>query len=390
MTPLIPQFVDNGYSILTNWLNFSYDYKLAYKLGITVPNPKDYLYKKPFNNKVLHSINEFLKPENIRKNGDRFKFHNIQLGAIFESIIHPLFLPISKKLINRLGQFHNLSQQFKLKSFITWTDAGIINRAMTLYASSNSIPSFVIQHGATAEAHGYVYPVADYFLAWGENSKKWMINHNVNKNKMLITGNPYFEVKKRFSLINRDEKLNRYRFKIIIALSPLIGTGRVNYFENQRTMEVIVKAVSELSDIEFLWKLHRLDTIENYRINHHLSNFKIKKRRLSELYLFSDILITIDSTAGIEAMAYNLPVIVMNVMNRKLYMDYVNKAGCTEIKNETQLFYEIKKLSENRYKKNRLNLQRNYVKNYLYKYGEEALKEVFYQIKDVSKLGHIT
>jgi len=97
------------------------------------------------------------------------------------------------------------------------SDAHRIGRIIVQLARQLNIRTAVMQHGATVGMYGYVPVLADCFLAWGDQTRKWLVDRGVHNEKVRIVGNPRLD---RWLALQPQRKRDEPR---LILCSPPAG-----------------------------------------------------------------------------------------------------------------------------------------------------------------------
>jgi len=197
----------------------------------------------------------------------------------------------------------NYFSLMKVNKIVLNTDVHKISRIISIIAKQYNIKTFVIQHGA----HGYVDSmlpiVSDYFLSWGDISRRWLIDHGENNEKITAVGSIRGD---KFAY--KRPQLLRDLTKILIPISP------INKNDITKFLSLIKDALEPLDNrFEIVIKLHPSnDSIINPKTIFKNSKHEIKVLKDENIYDLidkSDIIIFTFSTVGIEAILGGKPVI---------------------------------------------------------------------------------
>jgi len=217
---------------------------------------------------------------------------------------------------------------------ISWMDEELT--AVLKLAKKFGIPTLFIQEGMLNAWEKYlvdIYPTK--ILAWGEAARSAYIERGIAPERIEVTGQPrfdwYYKLKKNdvFSKINGKKTL-------LYATQPL--WKEPVKFENGediiiKTFDIIYNTCRKL-DLQLVCKLHPSDKPDYYRKDDviileetGLSPKNYKKwycntgydpsiddiKRLGYILLASDIVVTMFSTVGLEALILNKPVIFLDI-----------------------------------------------------------------------------
>lgn len=177
-----------------------------------------------------------------------------------------------------------------------------------------------------AQEHGSIFPndpiwqecFVDRVCAWGNPSKRALLSCGLKPEQIAVTGAPRFDAvlgDTASSATNRNE----YRDYILVATS---GAGdQVTIGQHLSFIRMLFEVVEELPEVTFVVKLHKKDRAEYYRSPESGSHHRVrvvKGQRLRDgLEIFEYLkrargLVTISSSAAIDAMAMRVPVIAVD------------------------------------------------------------------------------
>lgn len=189
----------------------------------------------------------------------------------------------------------------------------------------NDFTTFVLQHGAICDI-SYYYPIeADYFLAWGDMSKKVLYNDN----KVICTGTYKFN---QLKFKNEPMRQNYKKITILWPLRPIESNVLKSYMEmflylsekmNDFDINLVVKKhPSSFSSFEAL-KEYENTNINVSFIDENLENIKF------------DIAVIDNSTIGYDLFILGKPFIVIkSLVERELIIDYKSYNVCVVDSNE--------------------------------------------------------
>ncbi|GEM_PF-3089538 len=170
---------------------------------------------------------------------------------------------------------------------------------------------------------------ADLIFSYGEQCNEAFLKMNYDKNRLVLTGNPFFD--KIMKITKKDAKNNLSKFIAINFESPiiLIATGGVDRNEsfwmyetikyaNKKNYQVIVKVhpAVELSDYV---KIHNNPDKLSFQI--------IQNVDILELLAVADIVITDNSTVGLLAILFEKPLMVANLTGKAFLNNRYDEMG---------------------------------------------------------------
>ena len=296
------------------------------------------------------------------------KEKNYAFSESFSKIIDfDLSFGVNELLANLLSQsracidiYEHLFNNIKPKGVILLGELTMKDRTAALLAKRNGIKSFFIQHGLLM---GNVYRnlATDYACVWGKIPMQFWLKKDVAKERVYEFGHFGFD----------GIPLNNYSVKKIPNKNPrvlIIGQNPKAFLtmkEHSITLDVYEKTIREMEDITFIIKPHPGESqIPYFSIFNRYNNVIIEtKKPINECIIESDIVITIFSTAGLEAMMFKRPVIVLSVPEIETlapYHDYTYNAS-----DEKDLNYCIKNLLQDmKIKEDQIQKGSNYLANY--------------------------
>ena len=178
-------------------------------------------------------------------------------------------------------------------------------------ASSLKIPSVLIQHGVS---DFFWYPfVADLYCLWGDADVEEMRRFGAPAEKLAAVGMPAMDEIFRQGETVQSEPVRNGRQPVCLILSNTHGSNfEPSVFEDYS--QFFTEAVKSMPSITWKIKLHPAEDDSFYRkmgtsIFERLV-FHPKETSLPEAVADADVITTIYSTAGLEAMIMNRPLIV--------------------------------------------------------------------------------
>jgi len=207
-------------------------------------------------------------------------------------------------------------------------EVNYILRNAVRYCSQKGVTSIILQHGIPQphSLHAFVPFEGDYFLTWGEYSKRYLIDNEFPENKIVVTGG-----------MNFDEIINLLVNKK--AVSEKIGAdpeknwviftmqGSVGGFPTQEELEAglitVVKEIRNYKNIQLIIKPHpeqRKELI--YRTLGDLARFVVitDYTETSEIIKASDALITYFSSTALDALVLHKPILLINLSDDRDFL----------------------------------------------------------------------
>ncbi len=269
-----------------------------------------YIKKYKNNNKIIKDSNELKRKfELLFANKEwrkRFIYNGIDYSNVFINILADI---VFKKLDDLLMRYYSYKQQLKklnLDYLITKHDYDEDWQLIVRVAQQLGIKTFVITHGITVTKELLVNQIAEFIVVYGEGMKENFVNDNVDSNRIVIIGNPFFDDYFKIKVNNHKNKQNSYN-RILILQHPS-AIPRINSKENSdlKYIQILKKFLKSVECKEIIFKIHpglqRKEYFE-YLLNELQLDWEIVKNRdIKDLIKNSDIVIGPASTAAMEAL----------------------------------------------------------------------------------------
>jgi hypothetical protein len=207
-------------------------------------------------------------------------------------------------------------------------------------ATQRNVPNYVIQHGLLNELF---YPmVAHRFCAWGEYYKEEMVRKfEAKPEEIIVTGSVYLD--NLYNLSNNQKNLKKKQYITFLSQpytksSMLLGDGSY-----QRLILWLNKIlpIAEKYGYRLLIKLHPRD-YEYYHSTVNCNEFS--RKALSEVFSETELAITVDSAAIIEASFFDIPVIQLYEPQVRKYWDMSKEGLSIRVDSDEELCSTVEKL----------------------------------------------
>lgn len=264
-----------------------------------------------------------------------------QLRKIIEKNVsrYKYVYPRLKKLLSTINP----------KLFVVVVSYSFYTQIAIIIAKQLNIPTAELQHGVVGKLHyAYNYPkdalvnsFPDYFLSWG---KFWVKNTRmpILKDNIIDIGFPYLE-KFKLNNVRKIEKSNQ-----IVVLSQMrddIAKFAFDLATMINTYTIIFKAhPTEYSSVHTNYPY--LSELNNIRV---IANDNIP---LYNLFAECSLVIGVSSTALIEGLAFDCPIMILQVPGWEYYQQLDNIDGVYFIKNSHEAVQIIDSFSSNEITKN--------------------------------------
>ena len=221
---------------------------------------------------------------------------------------------LSPNFITQIDEFEKevvkAFQKNKIKAVMVSNDMTFIDRILIDVCKKLKIPSFIFLHGLPGRYNIIDDNRTDYLIVWGDKIKENYIKTGFNKDKIIVSGHPYYklnnEVPLRFSLDN------------ILVLSKSMNGGqhsdKVRLYDRNNSILYLFKIEKVLRSFDVLSVRLRLHPSENHEWYYQYINkefFILDELSLENSLKNSTLVIGPTSTVFLES-----------VFSRKNYLVY--------------------------------------------------------------------
>ena len=173
----------------------------------------------------------------------------------------------------------------------------------------------------------------------GDYAKKILVHDNIDPNKIVVTGNPKFDniINKQYTPDIIYDLLNIPPNKKIISFltSSCVEHGIWTVRMREIFAKSVVKAVDSIpKDTQLVIKIHPMEDLTVYQKIIGEYNQEIilcKDIDLYELINASELIMSWFSTAALEAMMFDKPVIILNLFDEKNSLPYIESGVAIEV-----------------------------------------------------------
>ncbi len=310
-------------------------------------------------------------------------------GIVFWSLIVDLFNnrydTYYSDIIGIIEIIKDALAKKSIELVILMGDSCVPERAIIGAADSNSIPSLIVQHGVMADTWGYVPLHGTKMAVFGEFSKKFMIEHGTDSDRVIVTGSPIYDaliMKKDFSHedeIYKQLGLDKSNEIIVLATQGLVEHKLGSLGDWKILVSNVMEAMKMFPDKQLVIKLHPHEKEDKYyKFFPLMKNVTIiKDIDIHSLFRVSKILLTESSTVGLDSMIQGIPVITINFTGRPDIIPYASSGAAIGVKNQDELIEAIKKIlyDEDTTRKLHSNMKQ-FVFDYAYKMDGHAYKRI--------------
>ncbi len=293
--------------------------------------------------------------------------------------------------VNLYFQFDTLLQKYQPKSVFVGNDTTKEGRVMTfLVKKRNNLKSFCIMHGSVTGEPLDTFHQVDCFFLYGKAAMDDLVKNGMPSERLKISGAPYLEdflfnktgeidivLKKKLGLTSTRPYI------LITNSGPGHSTSHEHY---AKILDVIFEVASRFDDIQWVIKLHRKDNLNNFQdvlkkypkhVIKIISSYdKDYPESIFTWLQGATCILTGASTVAIEAMALDIPVVTLDLMNEFKKVDFIEQHATIHVTNSSELQTAVHNLILHKDTYDSILQQaKNYSKNYFFK-GEIKSSEL--------------
>jgi len=277
--------------------------------------------------------------------------HNLPSNLVIDELdfyFHVLF-PLEAKY---LALIRNMVKHEHPDLFLVINEYGWRERPLIVTAKVGLIPTLAIQHGVIHPFHrGYIYdkneistdgqthslycPIPDMTALYGEYHRDLLTKtSSYPPDHVTVTGQPRYDI---LSILIKEGSLEAITSKYFqnngfINILWTTQCHGLTIKENIQNFNAVFSAVAELDNVNLVIKQHPGEgDIYTDLINKSLKNYSINVQicptdsNTLELLYACDLVITKSSTTGLEGVALNKPLIILNLSGDPDPVDYVDQ-----------------------------------------------------------------
>jgi len=281
-----------------------------------------------------------MKLKRLFKNSKFVEAFSFENYSILDALRFTFFRQFKSEMVSGYENFHLFTRAYtdiKPKILVLYNEKSVIGKSAILAAKKLGIPTLALQHGNISLSSTDDYFVARDFIcsdseidleskcchlastfsAYSHYAKEILVKHGglLEKN-IVVTGCPRWDVILNKDCFNRKEFLSNIglnpKKKTIVVLSQALPVNMYRVFFND---EVLKSIKQDIKEIQVIWKPHPRESEEE--IKELVSKYQIediivrKDYPLFDVLNASDIVITVHSTAGLEALLFDKPLITL-------------------------------------------------------------------------------
>jgi len=336
------------------------------KLEFINANIKFFRLEKFYNMKILfnllksaHILNKNIVLLDRSKWLEKIDYNSFKIGTIFREVFNYFFAFRFFAAITYIEIVENILEQFNPVMLIATLDRNARERTAFLICKNKNVRTLLIQTGLYSDDDSYKFPIfAEKMAVEGEAVKKILVSIGHSSDKFLVTGQPAYELLlTKYKYIKRSELFEKYGLdsskKIVLyasqnieeeMTSSRVSLSKDSYLKHRDEIYAIYKAFSGNSKVCLVVKPHPKEDeslhFEVFQSLENNQNIKIvsKKSDIYELISICDLLITRHSTAGLEALAFGKPIMIVNLLNTPDVFPYVQYGAAIGVNNKDDIY----------------------------------------------------
>lgn len=321
----------------------------------------------------------------IKKHADKltatlhdFHYENVAVAPMVESDLRRLLRHQFARLCLYADAYLDLLQRTRPGHVVVADDTTTHGRVLVMAAQALGIPTLNIQHGAIADVQHYRHALADRIAVWGEHDRELLVQNGVLESRIVITGQPRFEVAARADearMVRQALHLPADHKLILWATTPYVSRLAYDFPErNQRYLEALLHILSSEKDWRLLIKLHPVDQRPLYERLLRKSAAQLRGRvrlyqqeDIQELLIGADVLLAWNTSVIQEAALLGKPIVGMNFFAFPESIPSVSTGIALPATNEAQLTQSLRSVLRNEGNTLELLAQKReaYVRHYL-------------------------
>lgn len=307
-----------------------------------------------------------------------FHYQGIDFSELFERRLFPVLMGIFSRASKRLVLMKEVSDREKPGVTALHGEVQCVGRALIAASRAKGIPIVGLQHGCMSvfPSDGFMYhhkswqetsheshpnplgcPIATRTAVWGRYFETLYERNHYPPNSVEVTGNPRYDLLAKTDQYDRDAVRKRLGldsglFTILFATSS--ATYRSDFQPpdtNVIHLNAILKSFYQLEGIQLIIKLHPVDNPDIYGPDlrgkwQHPRISVVANEDILALISVSDLLICRYSGTILEAAAFGVPSINLNLINIPDNIEFVGEGGALSVNREEDLVAAIRQFMD--------------------------------------------
>ena len=349
-------------------------------------------------------MKEFKKRWSVLSDDEEFrKLFMFRKDSIWEFVkdkLCSIFNEEFPKIATYVDRIDKMLKRGNIKLITLRHDVRVLERMIISVARRNKVSTLVVQHGLWGE-NGQDIIFADKLAVWGGYVARSLKSYGNPDSKIVITGNPVFDIwKKKEKILCRNNDIRSQlkippNRKIVTAISQVVLKTDSHQTDDEMNCFMLdfIKSAKYFPEYSFILKLHPCENIatESLFKVHRTSRSNIIAVRnfdIFELLAISDLVIISSSTTGLETNLLKRPVIMYKINQRDYsFAPFEEYGAAVTVRSYEELIDAIRKIfDDGDYYKNHLfvNSQR-FINDYLSNRDSSASENILSVIEGMVK-----
>lgn len=354
------------------------------------------LNKHDNHSKISEILNKF---EIFSKENDfflkKFMINDTSFWEIFKNDFIKFCEERFKEILSFIDSLNEVLNKKNIKLLITLDDAQQIGRAATILCKNRNIQTMLLRNTdinifQDGKRNWEIFHLkkiySDKFAIYGELSKKICLDHNIDPEKLVMTGNPRYD-----ELFGRETKGDKDN--ILITLSGIASTAWTTFYsiplvlKYEKMFRQVLISLAKL-DKKVTIKVHPTqDSIINVQkiTNEILPNATIlKNANTYDLISRSDVVITPPSSVITEALIMDKPVFLFKFLENDSGIPYEKYDAVVATEDEDKIDSKINQILFDQEIRKKLEIGRKKFLKYALEYHDDSSEKVIELIRKMT------
>jgi len=345
--------------------------------------------------KLLEILKRF---ENFSKGNnfffEKFMINDISFWDVFKNDFIKFCEERFEEILSFIDSLNKVLDEKNIKLLITLDDAQQIGRAATILCKNRNIQTLYLRNTdmnifKDGKRNWEIFALqkiySDKFAIYGELTKKLCLEHKIDSEKLVMTGNPRYD-----GLFRRETKGDKNN--ILITLSGIASTAWTTFYsislvqKYERMFREILKSLAKL-DKKVTIKIHpNQDSIINVHkiTNEILPNAIIlKNANTYDLISQSDVVISPPSSVITEALILNKPVFLFKFVENDSGIPYEKYNAVVATEDENMIDFKINQILFDQEIRNKLETGRSEFLKYALEHHGNSSEQIIELIRNM-------
>lgn len=334
---------------------------------------------------ILKKMQDFSKVDNFFN--EKFMLNNISFWNIFKDDFMKFCEERFSETISFIDSLEKKIVRKNIKLLITLDDYQQLDRAATIFCKNHNIQTIFLRNADLNIFHDgkrdwEIFALkkmcSDKFAIFGELSKKICLDHRINSEKLVITGNPRYD-----EIFLRKVKVDNNT--ILITLSGIASTNWSTFYsiplilKYENMFRQVLKSLTKI-DKNIIIKMHPTqDSIINVeKITKEIlpNAIILKNANTYDLISESDIVISPPSSVISEALILNKPVFLFKFLEDDTGIPYEKFNAVIATDDEKMIDYKINQILFDNNSRMQLELGRKEFLKYAFDFQGKSSEQV--------------